>query len=85
LAGTVGCADKKTLHCVDKFTFDCPDLPRFQRFRFNDPQGFRQFFDLAVLRFSSSSTQMFFDLAVLEMCGWLPPRQKATGNNLARF
>jgi hypothetical protein len=44
-----------------------------------------QFFDSAVLRLSSSSTQMFFDLAVLEMCGWLPPRQKATGNNLARF
>jgi hypothetical protein len=65
LAGTVCCADNKTLHCADKFTFDCPDLPRFQRCRFNDPQGFWQFFDLVALRLSGSSTQWFFDSAVL--------------------
>jgi hypothetical protein len=59
LAGTVGCADNKTLHCVDKITFDCPDLPRFQRCRFNDPQGFWRFIDLAVLRLGSSSTWQF--------------------------
>jgi hypothetical protein len=61
LAGTVGCPDNKTLHCVDKITFDCPDLPRFQRCRFNDPQGFWRFLDLAALR------QQFFDSAVLRL------------------